>query len=103
MSRAVRRDPRIAPRTVVAKGLLHFSYFPPKVDLLPAPLSQRRPTPSSTPPPQSESEETLPAQCGWQTRSGSLPILAVPGTILFREASTHTDARDHLRDLCCTR
>src|SRR5665647_1957530 len=51
--------------------------------------------------PGSQSRGTWPARwCGWRTRSAS-PVITrrCSAQILFREASTHPDVRDHLRAL----
>jgi hypothetical protein len=87
----------------VAKGLL-FYYFPRKMDLLRALFAERRPT-------QSLSSLTGIAVQG--DVAGSLVRLAdrigltgqhwqVLSAIAFREASTHPDVRDHLRNLYST-
>jgi AcrR family transcriptional regulator len=93
----------IAGRAVVAKGLL-FYYFPRKMDLLRALFAERLPT-------QSLSSLTGIAVQG--DVAGSLVRLAdrigltgqhcqVLSAIAFREASTHPDVRDHLRNLYST-
>ena len=94
---------RIAHQAVAAKGLL-FYYFPRKVDLLRALFSERLATHSWS----SLKEVAVPADV-----SGSLVALAerieltgqhwqVLSSIAFREASTHPDVRDHLRNLYAT-
>jgi AcrR family transcriptional regulator len=91
---------RIARRAAVAKGLL-FYYFPRKIDLLRTLFVERLPA------------QPLSNVGGIAVRgdlAGSLVRLAdrvgltghhwqVISTILFREASTHPDVRDHLRAL----
>jgi AcrR family transcriptional regulator len=88
---------RIARRAAVAKGLL-FYYFPRKMDLLRALFAERLPA------------HPLSSVAGIAVRgdmAGSLVRLAdrigltgrhsqVLSAILFREASTHPDVRDHL-------
>lgn len=91
---------RIARRAAVAKGLL-FYYFPRKMDLLRTLFAERLPTH----PLSSVSAIAVPGDM-----AGSLVRLAdrigftgrhsqVLSAILFREASTHPDVRDHLRAL----
>ena len=91
---------RIARRAAVAKGLL-FYYFPRKMDLLRTLFAERLPA------------HPLSGVDGIAVQgdmSGSLVRLAdrigltglhsqVLSAILFREASTHPDVRDHLRAL----
>jgi AcrR family transcriptional regulator len=91
---------RIARRAAVAKGLL-FYYFPRKTDLLRTLFAERLPA------------QPLSGVVGIAVEgdlAGSLVRLAdrigltrrhsqVLSTILFREASTHPDVRDHLRAL----
>jgi AcrR family transcriptional regulator len=91
---------RIAHRAAVAKGLL-FYYFPRKIDLLRTLFAERLPV------------HTLSSVTGVAVKgdmAGSLVRLAdrigltghhwqVLSAILFREASTHPDVRDHLRGL----
>lgn len=91
---------RIAERAGVPKGLL-FYYFPKKIDVLRALLAERLPT------------APLCALTGIVRRddlAGSLLRLArrlnlgqhesvVLRAIIFREAGTHPDVRDHLRAL----
>jgi len=91
---------RIAHRAVVAKGLL-FYYFPRKMDLLRTLLAERLPV------------HPLSSVAGIAVKgdlAGSLVRLAdrigltrhhsqVLSEILFREASTHPDVREHLRAL----
>ena len=93
----------IARRAVVAKGLL-FYYFPCKMDLLRALFAERLPT------------HTLSSLTGVAVQgdvAGSLVRLAdrigltgqhwhLLSAILFREASTHPDVRDHLCTLYST-
>ena len=91
---------RIARRAVVAKGLL-FYYFPRKMDLLRTLFVERLPVH----PLSSVAGIAVPGDV-----AGSLVRLAdkigltghhsqVLSAILFREASTHPDVRDHLRAL----
>jgi AcrR family transcriptional regulator len=91
---------RIAHRAVVAKGLL-FYYFPRKMDLLRTLFVERLPVH----PLSSVAGIAVPGDV-----AGSLVRLAdkigltghhsqVLSAILFREASTHPDVRDHLRAL----
>ena len=91
---------RIARRAAVAKGLL-FYYFPRKMDLLRTLFVERLPVH----PLSSVTEIAVPGDV-----AGSLVRLAdkigltghhsqVLSAILFREASTHPDVRDHLRAL----
>ena len=91
---------RIARRAVVAKGLL-FYYFPRKMDLLRTLFVERLPVH----PLSSVAGIVVPGDV-----AGSLVRLAdkigltghhsqVLSAILFREASTHPDVRDHLRAL----
>jgi len=91
---------RIAHRAAVAKGLL-FYYFPHKMDLLRTLFVERLPVHSLS----SLAGIAIPGDV-----AGSLVRLAdrvgltgrhsqVLSTILFREASTHPDVRDHLRAL----
>jgi len=91
---------RIAHRAAVAKGLL-FYYFPRKTDLLRTLFAERLPA------------QPLASVAGIAVEgdlAGSLVRLAdrigltrhhsqVLSVILFREASTHPDVRDHLRAL----
>jgi len=91
---------RIARRAAVAKGLL-FYYFPRKMDLLRTLFAERLPA------------QPLCSVAGIAVEgdvAGSLVRLAdrigltghhsqVLSAILFREASTHPDVRDHLRAL----
>lgn len=91
---------RIARRAAVAKGLL-FYYFPRKTDLLRTLFAERLPA------------QPLSSLVGIAVEgdmAGSLVRLAdrigltqhhsqVLSEILFREASTHPDVRDHLRAL----
>lgn len=91
---------RIAGRAAVAKGLL-FYYFPRKIDLLRTLFAERLPT------------HPLSSVSGIAVQgdmAGSLVRLAdrigltghhsqVLSAILFREASTHPDVRDHLHAL----
>src|SRR6185436_13637565 len=91
---------RIARRAAVAKGLL-FYYFPRKIDLLRTLFAERLPV------------HSLSGVAGVAVEgdmAGSLVRLAdrvgltghhwqVLSAILFREASTHPDIRDHLRSL----
>ena len=91
---------RIARRAAVAKGLL-FYYFPRKIDLLRTLFAERLPV------------HSLSGVAGVAVEgdmAGSLVRLAdrigltghhwqVISAILFREASTHPDVRDHLRGL----
>lgn len=91
---------RIARRAAVAKGLL-FYYFPRKTDLLRTLFAERLPA------------QPLSNVAGIAVRgdmAGSLVRLAerigltqhhsqVLSAILFREAGTHPDVRDHLRAL----
>jgi AcrR family transcriptional regulator len=94
---------RIARRAVVAKGLL-FYYFPRKMDLLRALFAERLPT---------HSLFSLKGVAVQGDMAGSLVRLSdrigltgqhwqVLSAILFREASTHPDVRDHLRSLYST-
>jgi len=91
---------RIARRASVAKGLL-FYYFPCKMDLLRTLFVERLPVHSLS----SVAGIAVPGDV-----AGSLVRLAdgvgltgrhsqVLSAILFREASTHPDVRDHLRAL----
>jgi len=91
---------RIAHRAAVAKGLL-FYYFPRKMDLLRTLFVERLPVHSLS----SVAGIAVPGDV-----AGSLVRLAdrigltghhsqVLSAILFREASTHPDVRDHLRAL----
>jgi len=91
---------RIAHRAAVAKGLL-FYYFPRKMDLLRTLFVERLPVH----PLSSVAGIAVPGDV-----AGSLVRLAdkigltghhsqVLSAILFREASTHPDVRDHLRAL----
>jgi len=91
---------RIARRAGVAKGLL-FYYFPSKMDLLRTLFVERLPVHSLS----SVAGIAVPGDV-----AGSLVRLAdkvgltgrhsqVLSAILFREASTHPDVRDHLRAL----
>ena len=91
---------RIARRAAVAKGLL-FYYFPRKMDLLRTLFVERLPVHSLA----SIAGIAIPGDV-----AGSLVRLAdrigltgrhsqVLSAILFREASTHPDVRDHLRAL----
>ena len=91
---------RIAHRAAVAKGLL-FYYFPRKMDLLRTLFVERLPVHSLS----SLAGIAVPGDV-----AGSLVRLAdrigltghhsqVLSAILFREASTHPDVRDHLRAL----
>ncbi|MEO6143847.1 MAG: TetR/AcrR family transcriptional regulator [Dermatophilaceae bacterium] len=91
---------RIARRAAVAKGLL-FYYFPRKTDLLRTLFAERLPAQPLT----SIVGIAVPGDM-----AGSLVRLAerigltrhhsqVLSEILFREASTHPDVRDHLRAL----
>ena len=91
---------RIARRAAVAKGLL-FYYFPRKMDLLRTLFVERLPVH----PLSSVAGIAVPGDM-----AGSLVRLAdkigltghhsqVLSAILFREASTHPDVRDHLRAL----
>ncbi len=91
---------RIAGRAAVAKGLL-FYYFPRKMDLLRTLFAERLPAQ----PLSSVVGIAVPGDV-----AGSLVRLAdrigltrhhsqVLSAILFREASTHPDVRDHLRAL----
>jgi AcrR family transcriptional regulator len=91
---------RIASRAAVAKGLL-FYYFPRKVDLLRTLFAERLPV---------HSLSTVAGIAVPGDVAGSLVRLAdrigltghhsqVLSAILFREASTHPDVRDHLRAL----
>jgi len=91
---------RIARRAAVAKGLL-FYYFPRKMDLLRTLFVERLPVH----PLSSVAGIAVPGDV-----AGSLVRLAdkigltghhsqVLSAILFREASTHPDVRDHLRAL----
>ena len=91
---------RIAGRAAVAKGLL-FYYFPRKMDLLRTLFVERLPVHSLS----SLAGIAVPGDV-----AGSLVRLAdrigltgrhsqVLSAILFREASTHPDLRDHLRAL----
>lgn len=91
---------RIAQRAGVPKGLL-FYYFPKKIDVLRTLLSERLPSAPLCEPTQVARPGDLP---------GSLLRLArvldlgrheslVLRTILFREASTHPEVREHLRAL----
>jgi AcrR family transcriptional regulator len=91
---------RIAHRAAVAKGLL-FYYFPRKIDLLRTLFVERLPVH----PLSSVAGIAVPGDV-----AGSLVRLAdkigltghhsqVLSAILFREASTHPDVRDHLRAL----
>ena len=91
---------RIARRAAVAKGLL-FYYFPSKVDLLRTLFVERLPVHSLS----GVAGIAVPGDV-----AGSLLRLAdrigltghhsqVLSAILFREASTHPDVRDHLRAL----
>jgi AcrR family transcriptional regulator len=91
---------RIARRAAVAKGLL-FYYFPRKMDLLRTLFAERLPAH----PLSSAAGIAVPGDM-----AGSLVRLAdrigltgrhsqVLSAILFREASTHPDVRDHLRAL----
>jgi AcrR family transcriptional regulator len=91
---------RIARRASVAKGLL-FYYFPCKMDLLRTLFVERLPVHSLS----SLAGIAVPGDV-----AGSLVRLAdkvgltgrhsqVLSAILFREASTHPDVRDHLRAL----
>ena len=91
---------RIARRAVVAKGLL-FYYFPRKMDLLRTLFVERLPVHPSSGVAGIAVEGDV---------AGSLVRLAdkigltghhsqVLSAILFREASTHPDVRDHLRAL----
>ena len=91
---------RIARRAAVAKGLL-FYYFPCKMDLLRTLFVERLPVHSLS----SVAGIAIPGDV-----AGSLVRLAnrvgltsrhsqVLSAILFREASTHPDVRDHLRAL----
>jgi AcrR family transcriptional regulator len=93
----------IARRAVVAKGLL-FYYFPRKIDLLRTLFTERLPT---------HSLSSLTGVAVHGDVAGSLVRLAdrigltgqhwqVLSAILFREASTHPDVRDHLRALYST-
>jgi AcrR family transcriptional regulator len=90
----------IARRAAVAKGLL-FYYFPHKTDLLRSLFAERLPT---------HPLSTLAGIAVEGDVAGSLVRLAdrigltghhsqVLSAILFREASTHPDVRDHLRVL----
>ena len=90
----------IAGRAAVAKGLL-FYYFPRKIDLLRTLFVERLPVHSLS----SLTGIAVPGDV-----AGSLVRLAdrigltahhsqVLSAILFREASTHPDIRDHLRGL----
>jgi AcrR family transcriptional regulator len=94
---------RIAGRAVVAKGLL-FYYFPRKIDLLHTLFAERLPT---------HSLSSLAGVAVQGDVAGSLLRLAdrigltgqhwqLISAILFREASTHPDVRDHLRGLYST-
>ncbi|MEP7035842.1 MAG: helix-turn-helix domain-containing protein [Dermatophilaceae bacterium] len=91
---------RIARRAAVAKGLL-FYYFPRKMDLLRTLFVERLPVRSSS----SITGIAVPGDV-----AGSLVRLAerigltghhsqVLSAIMFREASTHPDVRDHLHAL----
>ncbi len=91
---------RIAHRAAVAKGLL-FYYFPRKMDLLRTLFVERLPVHSLS----SLAGIAVPGDV-----AGSLVRLAdrigltgrhsqVLSAIMFREASTHPDVRDHLRAL----
>jgi len=91
---------RIAHRAAVAKGLL-FYYFPHKMDLLRTLFVERLPVHSLS----SLAGIAVPGDV-----AGSLVRLAdrigltghhsqMLSAILFREASTHPDVRDHLRAL----
>jgi AcrR family transcriptional regulator len=91
---------RIAHRAAVAKGLL-FYYFPRKMDLLRTLFVERLPVHSLS----SLAGIAVPGDV-----AGSLVRLAdrigltghhsqVLSAILFREASTHPDVREHLRAL----
>ena len=91
---------RIAHRAAVAKGLL-FYYFPRKIDLLRTLFVERLPVHSIS----SLAGIAVPGDV-----AGSLVRLAdrigltghhspVISAILFREASTHPDVRDHLHAL----
>jgi len=91
---------RIAHRAAVAKGLL-FYYFPRKIDLLRTLFVERLPVHSMS----SLAGIAVPGDV-----AGSLVRLAdrigltghhspVLNAILFREASTHPDVRDHLHAL----
>jgi len=94
---------RIARRAAVAKGLL-FYYFPRKMDLLRTLFVERLPT------------HSLSSASGIAVQgdvAGSLVRMAdrigltghhseVLSAILFREAGTHPDIRDHLRVLYST-
>lgn len=91
---------RIAHRAAVAKGLL-FYYFPHKMDLLRTLFVERLPVHSLS----SLAGIAVPGDV-----AGSLVRLAdrigltgrhsqVLSAIMFREASTHPDVRDHLRAL----
>jgi AcrR family transcriptional regulator len=91
---------RIARRAAVAKGLL-FYYFPRKMDLLRALFAERLPV---------HPLSSIAGVVGKGDMAGSLVRLAdragltghhwqVLSAILFREAGTHPDVREHLRGL----